>query len=71
MLPTTRFEFIFTSTSLLSSEVTLSEQVADLLHELVILVIKFHVSAFGADFLFVEFFLGRLGIFLCVKDDEG
>ena len=55
----------------ISTVVTLREQVADLLHELVVLVIKFNVSTLGPDLFLMELFFGRLGVLLVVKNDQG
>lgn len=60
-----------TSISPFSHVIALREEIADLFHELVILVVKLHVSPIGSDFFFVEFFLGRFGVFLVVEDNEG
>ena len=57
--------------SIISSEIGLGVQIADFLHELVVLVIKLHVSPLGTNFLFVELFLGGLSDLLGIENNEG
>ena len=45
-------------------------QSADLLHELVVLVIKLDVSTFSTDLFLVGLFFSLLGLFFVFKNDE-
>ena len=54
-----------------SLEISFSEEVADLLHELVVLVIKLHISALCANLLFVKLIFGFLRQSLILENDEG